>query len=277
MRHTLITGIALAALPFLVPQTTSAQEKPKMTDARTISVSGTAERLFTPDKAKFYLSLQDVKGDKSMSIEKSEQALLKALEQAGIPKTDMTGSGSQASTWYGRRGKQQTEQTRQYVIVIHRPNQAATLLNALNERAVANAYTGDYELTTHDAEEDKLRTEALLKAKDRARTMAATLGEKLGKPLAITDGTADVRPEYPGRMMKFAEMAAGDMQAAPQPINLEFQQMQLSSNCERHLQPRLKPLAQPHNKKGDLAIRSPFFDSESLSGLHKLRFILLHI
>jgi len=198
---------------------------------RTISVTGFAKKTVTPDKAVLTLNLRSYgDGRKTVRIEDSEQDLIKALEKAGIPKSDLTTSGTTGSSWFEKRGRINTDQFRTYSIVVHRPNQVALLLNSLNEKAVANAYTGNFELTSQEKEMDKLRTEALQNARGKAQSMAAALDQKVGKPVSINENFQS------GGMLleRTYKLAAMESVApdAPQPLDLDFQPLELNTTVQ---------------------------------------------
>lgn len=216
--------IAIALVAFLGLSTAMAQQ----TDLRRkISVSGTAETEVTPDIIYIGISLKEyLNGKKKVEITELEKQLYAAIQQAGIPKENLTISN--LSSWNDQTSKKKNPDflaSKQYRLKVSDLNKFNAILEDLDAKGIANTNIESYDYSKIESLKKDLKIKALLSAKDKATYMVEALNGKLGSVLEIQDGGDNIiQPVYRNYMMKSA-MAEMSADTAPE---IDFKKIKLN-------------------------------------------------
>ncbi len=193
---------------------------------RKITVTGTAEKEVTPDIINVSISLQEyLDGKKKISIDQLEGQLLDAVKQAGIPKEDFTIDN--IAGWNNRWQKKKNPdflEARQYNIRLHDLSRIGQVLAGLDPKGVQQTNIASYDYSKIPQLKQELKIQALLAAKEKANYLLGSLGEKLGRPIDISEiGNGDVQQYQP--LMANRTFAYN---AASSEDNIDFKRIKLS-------------------------------------------------
>ena len=221
MKYLLMAGTAALAVAF----SASAQVPPPPPEPpRTITVSGEAEAQVTPDRVLLSLSL--VSRNKELAQAKQEndgmvKRLVAIAQEFKILKEKIATSGVYISPEYNYNNNKREfigyTVNRSLRITIDDLAIHERLLAAIVDAGVDQVDGVEFALADKEAQAKSVRVRAVENARDRAESLAAAAGAKLGRVLSIS--TADTPPPivpYP-RMAMTAEKAASDSVAPSLP------------------------------------------------------------
>ena len=168
-----------------------------------VSTNGSAQIRVVPDLADLYFEVEVRNADLTLARkQEAERAakILAALRAAGVAETELQSSQVQIAPDYTDR-RQETEKIKFYRVsqsiccTLHELKKVSDV----TADAVAGGATGvrDASLRTSQLRKyrDEARAKAIHAAKEKATSLAAELGAKLGKPYTIVEGVAsDWRP-----------------------------------------------------------------------------------
>ncbi|HJP63654.1 MAG TPA: SIMPL domain-containing protein [Mucilaginibacter sp.] len=194
---------------------------------RKIEVTGIAEKEITPDLINVSISLQEyMDGKKKVTIDQLEGQLEDAVKQAGIPKQDFTINN--VSAWNNRWQKKKNPDflaSKQYNIKLHDLNKFDEVLSAVDPKGVQATNIDSYDYSKMPELKRELKIQALLAAKEKATYLLNSLGEKLGRPINITEQDNSNYPmanQFSNiRMLKETNVDKSDIDFKP--IKLSFQ------------------------------------------------------
>lgn len=189
MKQTLFILLALASF------TATAQEAAK-SEPRSITVTGNAERILPADRVRISASLRSVLGELAAARTASQEGfegLVKGLGELGVPaeKIELGNHSLGREYEHGPNGQRINKgffSERQFVIELDDPSLLELVHGTLAENAeVAVNHTGFSRKDEIEVRRE-LRQAALEAAKDKAEVMAAVYGQKVGKPLKMSEG-----------------------------------------------------------------------------------------
>ena len=195
---------------------------------RKITVSGIAEKEVTPDIINVSISLQEyIDGKKKITIGQLEAQLEDAVKRAGIPKSDFTINN--ISGWNNQWQKKKNPdflEARQYNIRLHELSRIGQVLAGIDPKGVQQTGIADYDYSKMAEIKQELKIQALLAAKEKANYLLGSIGEKLGRPIDISEsGDVNVQqyqPLYANRVVH-REIMINDSDIDVTPIKLSFQ------------------------------------------------------
>lgn len=194
---------------------------------RRIEVTGTAEKEVTPDIINVSISLQEyLDGRKKITIDQLEGQLEKAVNDAGIPKSDFTISN--VSAWnnaYQKKKNPDFLAAKQYSIRFHDLNKYNQILAAIDPKGIQSTGIESYDYSKMTDLKRDLKIQALLAAKEKATYLLTSINEKLGRPISITEND---NSNYPAPRMYAAKalmstQAPSDSDIDIKTIKLNFQ------------------------------------------------------
>lgn len=163
---------------------------------RSISVSGTAERLSSPDQAKLRLTVDGRGTNAATAMKQAGEkvvAVLRALEsllepeqvQALNTNLRQVVEGTRR-TWVQERGEP-LEMLAEREILLERVSigDLPTIIDAVSKEDLARLGAVTPVVSNARQVEDELQLEAVVDAKERAARIAAELGVRLGLPLSV--------------------------------------------------------------------------------------------
>lgn len=205
-RH-FITAIALAVLAS--PVSTLAQPIPPQPERRTITVTGEAEMMMSPDRATVTIGVETW-GKNIISIKadngKRVKAILDAVKGLGIPAKDiMTRDLSIQPEYSWKDDRREFIRYRMRNVVVITVNDLAKIEDVVNAgvNESSNVLEG-VAFSTKDAArlQDSLQIQAARNARTKAVALAEAVGAKVGDAITITESqTYEPRPIYAMRAM----------------------------------------------------------------------------
>jgi len=216
----LLILIALAA-------TTSSTFAQAVDLRRKIEVSGIAEKEVTPDIINVSISLQEyLDGKKKITIDQLENQLETAVKDAGISKEDFTISS--VSAWNNTWNKKRTPDflaSKQYLIKFHDLNKYNQILNKIDPKGIQSTNIESYDYSKMTDLKKELKIQALLAAKEKAGYLLASINDKVGDAISITE-VDNGNYQAPRPMMYANKITMAN--AAPAESDIDFKTIKLS-------------------------------------------------
>jgi uncharacterized protein len=189
MKRTLFALLALASF------TATAQE-PVKSEPRTITVSGNAERILPADRVRIAVSLRSVRDELAAARNASQEgfdAAVKGLGELGVPVEKIELSNHSLGREYengpeGERIAKGFFSERDFTVELDDPS----LLELVHTSLAGNPEVAVNSTLFSRKDEIEVRKElrkvALEAAKEKAGAMAAVYGQKIGRPLKMSEG-----------------------------------------------------------------------------------------
>jgi uncharacterized protein YggE len=168
----------------------------KQGDFDTITVDASAETFATPDIAEISFSV--VKEDKDLavaqaSVDKIIKSTLSALSDIGVEEKDIKTTYYNANPRYeygraiclqyrcddGERALVGYEANHSVTVTIRNLENVGKVIASLGSAEVSNIYGPNFRIENEDALKEKVREEAIAKAKEKAKTLAKNLGVRI--------------------------------------------------------------------------------------------------
>jgi uncharacterized protein len=159
-----------------------------------IEVIGQAEIEVEPDYFEYTINLQEyykTETDK-ISIEILEKALVKAVEDIGVKKENLTINSAQGGRRYSSDNKPTNFlENRNYILKISSINDINDLLPKLDNMGLVNTSMVKKTIKKRVEYEKELRKKAVNNAKEKATSIAESLGKKIGDVIVISENNFD--------------------------------------------------------------------------------------
>ncbi|MEP6849435.1 MAG: SIMPL domain-containing protein, partial [Acidobacteriota bacterium] len=166
-----VIGSALVVASF-------AQEK---VDRRTIEVTGSAERLITPDIFTFKITLSErVENKQKVTIEQQESSLRRELTQAGIDVSKELTVFDLSSTYIRQKRMKDTLATKDYRLKLTDPAKIAMLQDIADRLNISKLDLIDTDISDITRHRREVKIEAIQAAKTKADYLLTAIGEKVG-------------------------------------------------------------------------------------------------
>ncbi|MEP7076859.1 MAG: SIMPL domain-containing protein [Acidobacteriota bacterium] len=163
-----------------------AQEK---TDRRTIEVTGSAERLITPDIFTFKITLSErLENKQKITIEQQESSLRRELTQAGIDVSKDLTVFDLSSTYIRQKRMKDTLATKDYRLKLTDPAKITMLQDIADRLNITKLDLIDTDISDIVRHRREVKIEAIQAAKAKADYLLTAIGEKVGKPVLIVEG-----------------------------------------------------------------------------------------
>lgn len=196
-----------------------------------ITVSGTAESEVTPDIIYISISLKEYLKDNNsknrVDITTLENQLYRAVQQAGIPKENLTVSSlSGYATARDKKKDPNFLASKQYRLKVNDLNNYNAIIEAIDPKGIAYTNVESYDYSKIERLKMELKVKAMLAAKTKATYLVEALGDKLGSAIDIQEINNEVFPQanYRGNSMMM-KTAMADAESAPE---LDFKTIKLS-------------------------------------------------
>lgn len=226
MKHLLITGVLALSTLFINAQTVT---KTINATEPSINVNGTAEMEVVPDEIYVNIQLKEYKkGSSKVDIQGIKNEFLAKAKKLGYTEKEIfvysyDGWDGNA-VWYNKKKKQNDLLAGiTYQVKLSSTQKMDELVNILDDAATTNFYIAKTSHSKIEEYKKQLKIEALKAAKAKAEYLAAALGEKVGRPITISepDAVSMYQPMYAN--VRF-DNAAGESA----PISADFKKLKLS-------------------------------------------------
>lgn len=193
---------------------------------RKIDVVGIAEQEVTPDIINVSISLKEyLNGKTKVTIEQLEKQLEKAVNEAGIAKTDFTVNNINSYNYTIEKKKNPDFlASKQYGIRFTDLNKFNQIISKIDPKGIQSTNIDSYDYSKMDQIKNELKLKALLGAKAKATYLVTGLGEKLGPVLNISESDNTIFPQSRNVMY----MAKGAMAADVAESDIDFKKIKLS-------------------------------------------------
>jgi len=196
MMKKLFLGLAIAGLCSFF---TAATAQPGMGPKRTITVVGTAEKNVEADEIHLGISIQEYQDDSGLRVglKELEQRMIKAVNDAGIPTSDIRVDNISGYGTYSMEG-QGFMASKNFTIKAKNMAVVNLLMSKLGEAGVSSANTMYFAHSQADTYLRDLKVQALKAAREKAEMLLRASNEKPGKALNIEDIEDLTNAMYPG-------------------------------------------------------------------------------
>ena len=194
---------------------------------RKIEVTGNAEQEITPDILNVSISLQEyINGRTKVTIEQLENQLESAVKAAGVLKEDFTINDVSGynDTWQKKKAPDFLA-SKQYSIRVSDLNKYNYIISQVDAKGIQSTNIDSYDYSKIAELKRSLKIKALLDAKDKATYLLASIGDRVGDAIQITDGD---NSSYPGPRPMFKTMSMVAGATAPADSDIGFKKIKLS-------------------------------------------------
>jgi uncharacterized protein YggE len=196
-----------------------------------ITVSGTAESEVTPDIIYISISLKEYLKDNNsknrVDITTLENQLYRAVQDAGIPKENLTiGSVSAYATARDKKKDPNFLASKQYRLKVNNLNNYNAIIEAIDPKGIAYTNVESYDYSKIERLKMELKVKAMLAAKSKATYLVEALGDKLGSAIDIQEINNEVFPQANYRVNTI--MLKGTSAAMDSTPELDFKTIKLS-------------------------------------------------
>ena len=182
-----------AVICALVCSYTAQTQKP---ERRVIEVSGSAERLITPNEFTFKITLNErIENKQKITIEQQEATLRGELSKLGVDVAKDLSIYDISSTYFRQKKLKDTLGTKDYRLKIRDLNQIARLQDMADRLNIAKLDLIDSEHSDITRLRRETKTDAMKAAKEKADYLLAAIGERAGKPVYIKE-EGEETPRY---------------------------------------------------------------------------------
>lgn len=197
-----------------------------------IQVTGRAEKEVTPDE--FYLSIiineRDSKG--KISVESQRNDMIAALKKLGINIEKQLKVANLSSEFFKKKSSVAQAKYQLQLSTAAEVSKVWQALDALNISNVSIAKVTHSKLSEF---KEEVRIAAIRNARENAQTLAAAIGQQIGKCFFIYDSNNDIVPRYYNNKMmaRSVTMDFADAEAAiEEEETLEFKTIKLEYNVQ---------------------------------------------
>lgn len=197
-----------------------------------IQVTGRAEKEVTPDE--FYLSIiineRDSKG--KISVESQRNDMIAALKKLGINIEKQLKVANLSSEFFKK--KSSVAQAK-YQLQLSTAAEVSKVWQALDALNISNVSIAKVTHSKLPEFKEEVRIAAIRNARENAQTLAAAIGQQIGKCFFIYDSNNDIVPRYYNNKMmaRGVAMDFADAEAAiEEEETLEFKTIKLEYNVQ---------------------------------------------
>jgi len=184
---------------------------------RSVSVSGFAEESFAPDEANVAVTVHSENRDLATAKKEQDEKVKKLVQLAmdtGVKKEDIRTQFANVQPSYdyanGKQRFRHYELNNRVEIKVRDLNKTGPLVDRLVAADFDRMDGIQFSLSTERQKREEMLAKAIENGRAKAESMAAALGQKLGRPISIEESGANVRPPQPVMMMKAERAMAAD-------------------------------------------------------------------
>jgi uncharacterized protein YggE len=194
-----------------------------------ITVSGLAESEITPDIIYVSISLKEYFKDNNsknrIDITTLENQLVRAVQQAGLPKENLTINSLSAYATRDKKKNPEFLSSKQYRLKVNDLNRYNDIIGAIDPKGIAYTNIESYDYSKIDRLKMELKVKALQQAKQKATLMVESIGDKLGSALDIQEINNEVYPQAYRANTMMMKSSSADAESSAE---IDFKQIKLS-------------------------------------------------
>lgn len=218
--------LALLLALFITGMTYAQQQNQPL--IKKIEVMGTAELEVVPDEIYLRIALKEYKQNtKIVNMDKLESQLVKAVDQLGLPKENLTVDNIYGYNWDWRKKKSDDFlATKSFKLKVSNVKMINDLIEKLDPEGVNSMNVAEVTHSKIKEYKNDLKLQALKSAKEKAAYLLKGIGEELGGALEIQEvDFGDPQPMYE-RSMAYSKASQDESYQS----DLEFKTIKLKSN-----------------------------------------------
>jgi uncharacterized protein YggE len=223
-------ALLLSALTLAVICSTYGQSQP---ERRVIEVSGSAERLITPNEFTFKITLAErIENKQKITIEQQESALRSELQGLGVDVANDLSIYDMTSTYFRQKKVKDTLGTKDYRLKLRDLNKIARLQDIADKLNVSKLDLTDTEHSDITRLRRETKIDAIKAAKEKADYLLAAIGQHAGKAVLIQE-VADETPRsissgvLNSNTVVYANNSRSTYSSSADDDNLSFSQIRL--------------------------------------------------
>jgi uncharacterized protein len=169
------------------------------TEKKSITVTGSAEMEVIPDEIYFSIVLQEYMNKDKVKVEinKLEKDLQASVSAAGIAKENLQIENVFGQQWVYKKNKQRDFlSSKRYIIKLSDPGKIDGILDKLDAQGIDQVYISNFSHSKIEQFRKDLKIQAIKNSKEKARYLLEAIGEQLGDPIKIQEGTISELPVY---------------------------------------------------------------------------------
>jgi uncharacterized protein YggE len=194
-----------------------------------ITVSGVAESEVTPDIIYVSISLKEYFKDNNnknrIDITTLENQLVRAVQQAGLPKENLTINSLSAYATRDKKKNPEFLSSKQYRLKVNDLNKYNDIIGTIDPKGIAYTNIESYDYSKIDRLKLELKVKALQQAKQKATLMVESIGDKLGSALDIQEINNEIYPQAYRTNTMMMKTSSADAESAAE---IDFKQIKLS-------------------------------------------------
>jgi len=194
-----------------------------------ITVSGLAESEVTPDIIYVSISLKEYFKDNNsknrIDITTLENQLVRAVQQAGLPKESLTINSLSSFATRDKKKNPEFLASKQYRLKVNDLNRYNDIIGAIDPRGIAYTNIDSYDYSKIDRLKLELKVRALQLAKQKASLMVESIGDKLGSAIDIQEINNEIYPQAYRTNTMMMKASAADTESSAE---IDFKQIKLS-------------------------------------------------
>ena len=182
-------ALLLSAITLAVICSAYGQSQP---ERRVIEVSGSAERLITPNEFTFKITLAErIENKQKITIEQQESALRSELQGLGVDIANDLSIYDMTSTYFRQKRVKDTLGTKDYRLKLRDLNKIARLQDIADKLNVSKLDLIDTEHSDITRLRRETKIDAIKAAKEKADYLLAAIGQHAGKAVLIQEVPED--------------------------------------------------------------------------------------
>lgn len=186
-------ALVLSAIALAVVCSAYGQSQP---ERRVIEVTGSAERLITPNEFTFKITLTErIENKQKITIEQQESALRSELQGLGVDVASDLSIYDMSSNYFRQKKVKDTLGTKDYRLKLRDLNKIARLQDLADKLNVSKLDLIDTEHSEITSLRRETKIDAIKAAKEKADYLLAAIGQHAGKAVLIQE-VPDETPRY---------------------------------------------------------------------------------
>ena len=166
-----------------------------------IEVNGHADTLVTPNEIYIHILLSEKDTRDRVSIEETEQKMVSALKGLGLDiEKDLTTSDMTSNFKYYLLKSKDVIKTKLYTLKVTTAVIASRVFIKLEENGISNTSIERVDHSDLDNFKNKMRTKAIVDARERAVALTKPLNQTIGSAIHISDTDNNVSQQLQGRV-----------------------------------------------------------------------------
>lgn len=213
----------------LVTCTTSVAQQNNFADKPYVETSAVVDTLVVPDRIYLAIALRESDSKGKKSIEEQERLLQQQLQSLNInTKKDLhlLNAGSNYKNYLLKA--QDIHKSKLYSLVVGDAVTVGKVINALESAGISNVIVTKAEYSKSDQLVLKLKSIAVLRAREQAMYMAEPLNQKIGKALQISDKSISFSSLSSDKPLMIRGVASSN----DSPVDIDFEKIKFSSRVD---------------------------------------------